>query len=514
MADSQTKNKHLVVLIHGLWGSFKHMNSMKSVFNEKFGKIHRTDNDLNNTERTIFFAPIQNTLFKTFDGIEIIGYRTLVELCHFVEKFHKQNRDSKITKISIVGYSLGGLVARFVIGKCFTEYKDIFKDIKPFIFITIASPHLGIQFYDKSKFNSWILNPLKRFLGSTFLGKSGRELFIIDSGSREPMLVRLCQNEYFYALSLFQHRILIANVKNDRTVAFYTAFITDRDPFIESGNTLRYFFECNIPAEDSYNGAILPRIVDLNKLNFKDKAPIKDEKILIQQWFVYKIIVPIIVIIFIPIAVVINMCGSLYSYIGTLKYRKLSTKDKQLSAFVKEKIALSDTIHDFVGDTCDSIINESAQKKKYINANEDDLAPHKSQNTFILHGEDEDDSEDDGNTTISSDLQFLSKKVPYMTANDVEMWRKFIDKYSHNMDPSEEWLKTFHKLPIDENRRKILRNLSKVDWIRVPIYVKSINAHGGVIARRGLNKNTPPTGYAALEFLGLLIKYLLETNES
>lgn len=514
MNGRQTKNKHLVVFIHGLWGSHKHMKAIRSVFNEKFGKIDKTDNELNNIEETIFFVPKQNALFKTFDGIEIIGYRTLIELCHFIKKFHKQNRDSKITKISVVGYSLGGLVARFVIGKCFTECKDIFKDMKPFIFMTVASPHLGIQFYDKSRFNSWILNPIKKFLGSMFLGKSGRELFIIDSGNRGPMLVRLCQNEYFYALSLFQHRILMANVKNDRTVAFYTAFITDRDPFIESGNTLKYFFEYNIPVEDSYNATILPRIVDLNRLNFKDKAPTRDEKISITRWLLYRIVVPIAIIIFIPITIVFNMCGSLYSYMGTLQYRKMLREDKQLPVYVKEKIGLSDTIHDFVGDTYDSIINESARKNKYINANEDDLAPHKSRNASILQDEDENDSEDDGNNNTGSNLQSLSKEVSNMTANDVEMWKEFINKYSHNMDPNENWLKTFHKLPIDKNRTKILHNLSKMNWIRIPIYVKSINAHSGVIARRGLNENTPPTGYAALEFLGLLIRYFLETNRN
>lgn len=517
MNDRRTKGKHLVVLIHGLWGSYKHMKSMRSVFNEKFGKIKKIDNDLNNVEETIFFAPKQNALFKTFDGIEIIGYRTLIELCHFIKKFHEQNRDSKITKISVVGYSLGGLVARFVIGKCFTECKDIFKGMKPFIFMTVATPHLGIQFYDKSRFNSWILNPIKKFLGSTFLGKSGRELFIIDSGDKEPMLLRLCKNEYFYALSLFQHRVVVANVKNDRTVAFYTAFITDRDPFIESGNTLKYFFENNIPIKDSYNATILPRIVDLDRLNFKDKAPIRDEQTSIKRWFLYRIVVPIVIIIFIPIAIVFNTCGSLYSYIGTQQYRKMLREDKRLPVYVKEQIGVSGTIHDFIGDTYDSIINESARANIYINANENDLAPHKSQNASILQDEDDNANgydDNDGSNNYGSSLQSSLKEISSMNVNDTEMWETFVDKYSHNMNPNNCWLKTFHKLPIDENRTKILHNLCKLDWIRIPIYVKSINAHSGVIARRGLNENTPPTGYAALEFLGLLVRYFLETNVS
>lgn len=520
MGGHQIKNKHLVVLIHGLWGSYKHMKSMKTVFNEKFGKVREIGDYLNNIEETIFFAPKQNALFKTFDGIEIIGYRTLIELCHFIEQFHKRNKDARITKVSVVGYSLGGLVARFVIGKCFTEFKDFFKNIEPFVFMTVASPHLGIQFYEKSRFNSWILNPIKKILGSTFLGKSGRELFIIDSGNNEPMLVRLSQNEYLYALSLFKHRIVMANVKNDRTVAFYTAFITDRDPFIESGNTLKYFFEKNIPMENSYNSIVLPRILDLNRLNFKDKAPTRDEKTSFKIWILYKLVVPILIIFFIPIAIVFNTFGSIYSYMGTLRYRKMLREDGRLPTYVKERVGISDTLHDFVGDTYDSIINESAEQSKYVNANEDDLTFHRSQNAFILQDEEDADSKDNNNNSntnsnnSSSDLQSLLKKVSNMTPNDIEMWGEFVDKYSHNMDPNEDWLKTFHKLPLDKNRTTILQNLSKLDWIRIPIYVKSINAHGGVIARRGLNENTPPTGYAALEFLGGLIRYFLETNDN
>ncbi len=44
------------------------------------------------------------------------------------------------------------------------------------------------------------------------------------------------------------------------------------------------------------------------------------------------------------------------------------------------------------------------------------------------------------------------------------------------------------------------------------MYVIFINSHGGIIARRGINENTPQTGYAALEFSGSLIRHFLENE--
>ena len=80
------------------------------------------------------------------------------------------------------------------------QSSKIFKDIKPFVFLTAIGEHSGIQFYEKIGFNSGILNLVKKFLGSTFLGKSCRELFSINFGNNGRILVRISQNEYLYLL--------------------------------------------------------------------------------------------------------------------------------------------------------------------------------------------------------------------------------------------------------------------------------------------------------------------------
>lgn len=51
----------------------------------------------------------RNTGSFTYDGIEKGGERVCAEI-------EEEMRDKKFTKLSIVGYSLGGLVARYAVG--------------------------------------------------------------------------------------------------------------------------------------------------------------------------------------------------------------------------------------------------------------------------------------------------------------------------------------------------------------------------------------------------------------
>ena len=56
----------------------------------------------------------------------------------------KQNNDLEVTKISIIGYSLGGLISRYVIG--LLNELDFFEKIEPIFFSTFATPHVESNF--------------------------------------------------------------------------------------------------------------------------------------------------------------------------------------------------------------------------------------------------------------------------------------------------------------------------------------------------------------------------------
>ncbi|CCF60483.1 hypothetical protein KAFR_0K01290 [Kazachstania africana CBS 2517] len=464
------QEKHLAVFIHGLWGSYKHMGSLQQMFKKL----------IDSKEEIICYAPRQNAVFKTFDGIEIIGYRVIVEICQYMKQYREENPKSEIKKISIVGYSLGGLIARFVVGKMFTECREFFQDIEPVMFLTMATPHLGIHFYNPLSIKyKWLLDPVLTFLGSTLIGKSGRELFIMNRSN--SILVELSQGEFLDALAKFRWRMVFANVKNDRTVAFYTAFITEYDPFISTNNTLMYKFEQNLPGSDYTN--ILPRIVDLNQLNKNVKLiPGKSKKSKVTLKTVLQTIGLIFLGLFIvlPIALIFNICGTLYSHLATLKYQKMIANG-QISIVVREKIGLTEQLRSYVSETYESIINT----------------------------EDTNDNED-----ITDTIKLENKRSSKSIAEESQIFQEFLSKYSNITKDDQNWTHEFEPLPLDNNRRTILNNLSKLNWIRVPIYVKARNAHGGIVARQGINDTMAPTSLASVEFVSKLSNYLISHEDA
>lgn len=65
----------------------------------------------------------------TYDGIELGGERVCQEIEEEIEKL--ANAGQEIKRLSLVGYSLGGLVARFCVGLLYS--KGFFKKITPVV---------------------------------------------------------------------------------------------------------------------------------------------------------------------------------------------------------------------------------------------------------------------------------------------------------------------------------------------------------------------------------------------
>ncbi|CAG62189.1 uncharacterized protein GVI51_L10263 [Nakaseomyces glabratus] len=449
------QDKHLFVLIHGLWGNYKHMKSLEKVLDATLnGKKSGKDKDY------VFFLPKQNATFKTFDGIEIIGYRTLLELCEFMKEF----KDGNITKISFVGYSLGGLVARFVVGKMYSECNDIFGNIERCIFMTMATPHLGIQFYNPLGYlHRKLLFSTFTGLGSTILGKSGRELFIANSSN--DILVRLSEGKYIEALEEFNHRILFANVKNDRTVAFFTGFIADVDPFLESDNRIKFDFESKIPGK-SYSRA-KPRIVDLNKLDSNVKKE-KTQHNPVKYWSRTLLLLVLVVFLIVPFAFFFNIGGTIYSYVATWRYRKM-LKSNEFPKLIKEKAGFSDQLKGYMSDAYSNVMS----------------------------------------TVIDDDSQIENEDTPKFVDEDSNSWTNLLSKYTHHGGTEEKWKNKFKKMPLTKERQLIMRNLNQLTWIKIPIYVKFLNSHGGIVARNGISESTAATSVGSVEFAGQLVSYLI-----
>jgi hypothetical protein len=155
------------------------------------------------------------------------------------DKLEDLGRDGyRITKISVVGYSLGGLVARYAIGLLY--HKGYFEKIKPMTFTTFATPHLGVRTPSKG-----YPNHLWNVLGARTLSTSGRQLFTIDDfrDTGRPILdVMTDPNSVFiHALAQFERRTLYCNIVNDRSAVYYTTGISRIDPYTNlDGLTLNH----------------------------------------------------------------------------------------------------------------------------------------------------------------------------------------------------------------------------------------------------------------------------------
>jgi hypothetical protein len=99
-------------------------------------------------------------------------------------------------------------------------------------FTTFATPHLGVRTPLKG-YTSHVWN----VLGARTLSASGRQLFAIDKfrDTGLPILAVLADPNavFIQALGQFKHRSLYANIVNDRTVTYYTAGISQTDPFVK-----------------------------------------------------------------------------------------------------------------------------------------------------------------------------------------------------------------------------------------------------------------------------------------
>jgi hypothetical protein len=184
------------------------------------------------------YSAKRNTGSLTYDGVEVGAERVAKEIEDLLEEL---GRDGHVVKkFSIVGYSLGGLVARYVIG--LLDHKGYFDRIQPVNFTTFATPHLGVR-TPLIGYQNHVWN----VLGARTLSTSGRQLFLIDNfrQTNRPLLSVLADPEsiFIHALAKFEHRALYTNIVNDRSAVYYTTGVSRHDPFVSMDNLKLNYLE-------------------------------------------------------------------------------------------------------------------------------------------------------------------------------------------------------------------------------------------------------------------------------
>lgn len=228
-------NYHLVVLVHGLWGNVSHFDYIRKELqaSAKATALNKEENQL------VVYTTCLNEGFKTYDGIDICGFRVAKEISEQIEEFESlsSNTNDRITKFSMVGYSLGGLIARYSLGVLHKTQFFKKREIELLNFTTFCTPHVGVlapgHNFAVKMFNSTV---------PWLLGNSGKQIFLKDSiSSNSPngthgnlpliYLMSLESSVFYKALESFKYKSLYANIINDKRTAWWTSGISLNDPF-------------------------------------------------------------------------------------------------------------------------------------------------------------------------------------------------------------------------------------------------------------------------------------------
>ncbi|WWC67845.1 uncharacterized protein I206_101762 [Kwoniella pini CBS 10737] len=251
---------HLVVLIHGLWGSPAHLAVAKEEL-EKAWSGQKLSQDVSGppedptiiTELSSPLSPSNGNDSKTkgsnpedgqlvimiaggmtsqltYDGIDVCASRVAYEIDLKIRELEKEGKN--VDKFSVMGYSLGGLVARYLVGLLHSRQPSFFDKHRPISFSTISTPHYGIP-----KYNT-LLSRVLTYLGARVMSRSGEQLYVADNYSDEDQrpLLEIMANPrgiFYQGLEKFTRLEIYASAVNDHTVPYPSAAIEPIDHFVQ-----------------------------------------------------------------------------------------------------------------------------------------------------------------------------------------------------------------------------------------------------------------------------------------
>ncbi|KAJ7606155.1 DUF676-domain-containing protein [Mycena polygramma] len=203
---------HLHLLIHGMQGHPRHLDEAVRLFTARHSAVH-------------VVVPSSFTYNHTYDGIDWNASRVLHELDNAISVLEKDSA-ARITKLSVTAYSLGGLIARYLIGVLYS--RGFFDSVDAINFTSLTTPHAGIPPHPHT-------NRILFWLGTTLLGRTGKQLHLQDSWAEtgRPLLEVMAHPEsvFYKGLSKFRNINIYANAINDFTVPYFSGAFEEHDPF-------------------------------------------------------------------------------------------------------------------------------------------------------------------------------------------------------------------------------------------------------------------------------------------
>ncbi|KAL1857229.1 hypothetical protein Plec18167_004707 [Paecilomyces lecythidis] len=348
--DKQPLADHLCVLVHGLWGNPSHLDYVASALRERYKE-----------DRLYILAAKRNAGSFTYDGIELGGERVAYEIEETLEKLAAKGY--RIRKLSMVGYSLGGLVARYAIG--LLNSRGWLDKLEPVNFTTFVSPHVGVRTPKKG-----IQNHLWNVLGARTLSMSGRQLFMIDyfRDTGKPLLSVLADPDSIFirGLAKFKNRCVYANIINDRSTVFYTTGISKVDPFVDPENTNFNYIKGYEPVVISPDVHVLPE-GDKEVPSVLAQFGQKSANFLLQVPFL------LFILIFVPIAAVLFLLNSVVQNFRSQKRIRLHEEGKTGVTFGGYRVpVIVQDVRNAVEDVFENV--NATQEQEYLSDSSEEFA--------------------------------------------------------------------------------------------------------------------------------------------
>ncbi|KAI3405707.2 hypothetical protein KGF56_001313 [Candida oxycetoniae] len=242
---------HLVILVHGIWGNSSHLAYIEKQFNEHFEATTTTTKG----DNILVYKTTTHAGYLTYDGIDINGKRISDEILEQTQLI--SDSGNKVVKFSIIGYSMGGLLARYAIG--LLDASGYFNHIEPINYITICTPHIGVSNPQTHNLSVRIYNKVAPYM----LLITGSQFFLKDKVGKDqkPLIVWMAdpKSKFYAILKKFKYRSLYANVLNDKRCSWFTSFISSEDPVNSMYNRIAENIKCD------YIKGYEPTIIDYSK---------------------------------------------------------------------------------------------------------------------------------------------------------------------------------------------------------------------------------------------------------
>ncbi|EOY15619.1 Alpha/beta-Hydrolases superfamily protein, putative [Theobroma cacao] len=284
---------HLVIMVNGIIGSAQNWRYAAKQFLKKY------------PEDVIVHCSERNSSMLTFDGVNVMGDRLAEEVKYVI------SRHPSVQKISFVGHSLGGLVARYAIarlyaqdltrelsqtnGDCGTDhlgdscpenkFKGKIAGLEPINFITFASPHLGSRWHKQIPLLCGS-HALEKVAARTswLLGRTGKHLFLTDGKEgKPPLLLQMvsdCEDlKFMSALQSFRRRVAYANASFDHIVGWSTSSLRRRNELPKIKHLPRGDKYPHVVNVETAKTATLDEVPSEAKVNGQEKINMEEEMI-------------------------------------------------------------------------------------------------------------------------------------------------------------------------------------------------------------------------------------------